>query len=355
MNITLEDQLVEYGRTIEHSIAAHDDGTGGRRHADPSTPPLSRPRVIAGVGASAALVGGLVAVSVVDSGPTAWAGWTPSSRDADPLGVATLDAACRAEPGIGPTSDALAFDVRGDGGLAIYGDRDSWSACQAELDDGASSVSGVLSRVGDDLGTARAALDRGQPVVTIALQWQGDPASSLIWGVRDPDVDSIVVSTSSGPVNATLLDDIWVAWWPTSDAETTTVRAESDGHVLLDEPSGSLAAPLPSLGVIAADVETDGTPQERATFEDGVVTWDEMTAALEAWHDCVAERGHEMGLQIDDGTQTYSVSTPIVSIEGRAGAPDDAAAAELLAPIEAVMDRCRTTHVSRTEQAFLQP
>lgn len=122
----------------------------------------------------------------------------------------------------------------------------------------------------------------------------------------------------------------------------------------MSELAGQLAAPMPARDTIAAAVEANNITLERAAFADGVITWEEMSSALDAWHDCVVDAGHDVTLNVDNQSETYTVSTPIISLPADEGCPDDAATAELLAPIEAAIGQCRTTHVSRTESAFVQ-
>ncbi len=362
MTVSLEDQLATYGDTIDDAV--DDYLTGSREHQSSDSIVTSLDggkrrsrRLLVGAAAAVAVgvVGSVVALLPGSSSP-AWADWTPAAAPVPTAQVEAIDSFCRGATSVA-TMEPLIVDVRGSGAVAIYGDDTGWVSCHAQRDSqGVFRLAATTSSRGDDLAVARAATSAGAPVTVISLGWQGDPAASLIWGVRGEGVDAIDVATVDAVVEASWSGDVWVGWWPTDDAATASVRGvDATGSVLIEGLAGQLAPALPDPTAIAAAVAADGTELEREILADGVVTWPEFVSALDAWQACVAADGYDMTIEVDDATRTYQVvSTPIVSIEAPEGEPDYEAAHKLLEPINASVMGCMTTHLSRIERVFIQ-
>jgi hypothetical protein len=360
MTMSLEDQLAAYGDTLDDAVDDYLTGAQEHRSSDPIVTSLdggrrrSR-RLLVGVAAVAVGVAGSVAALLPGSSSPAWADWTPAAAPVPAAEVEAIDSFCLSATSAA-TMEPLIFDVRGSGAVAIYGDDTGWVTCHAQRDaGGVFRLAATTSNRGDDLAVARAAMNAGAPVTVISLGWQGDPAASLIWGVRGDGVDSIDIVTVDAVVEASSSGDVWVGWWPTDDAATASVRGvDATGSVLIEGLAGDLAPALPDPSAIAAAVADDGTELEREILADGVVTWPEFVSALDAWQSCVAADGYDMTIAIDDATRTYQVSTPYVSIQSPEVEPDYEAAHKLLEPTNASVMGCMTTHLSRIERVFIQ-
>ncbi len=349
MKQPVESQLTSYGQVVDDAISTH---LASAEAPGPQQTRL-RLRVLAplAIGALA-----LVAVMFVLPSSEAWAGWTPATQASDPADVAALDDACRTVPAVADLP-ALAFDVRGEGGAAIYGDEQGWASCHADRTNSATfRIVSVQSHTAPDLDVARAQVGAEHAVVTIALSWhQGDDPASLVWGVNAPSVAAIEIGTGQGPVAASVVDDIWVAWWPGSDAESAEVLAfDPEGRLVLDEPASALAASLPSIGEIVSSVEQDGTELARAVLSDGTVTWAEFRSGLAAWQSCVAEAGYELTIEIDEDAQTYRAISPTVSVAAERGQPDDLAGEALLQPIVTAIESCYASQLSPIARVYVQ-
>ncbi len=361
MTMSLEDQLATYGDMIDDAVDHHLTGGPGHHPAEPiATRPDTGARrshrlVIGAAAAVAVVVTGIVVASWPGSSSSAWAGWTPLAAPVPAAEVAAIDSFCRDATSVAEM-EPLIFDVRGSGAVAIYGDDTGWVTCHAQRDPGGElRLAATTSNLGNDLAVARAATSAGAPVTVISLGWRGDPAASLIWGVRGNGDDSIDIVTVDDVVEASSSGDVWVGWWPTDDAATASIRVhDAAGNLRVEGLAGELAPALPDPAAIAAAVTTDGTDLERAILADGVVTWPELVSALDAWQACVAADGYHLTIDVDDATRTYRVVSPIVSIESPDGEPDDEAANELLEPINASIMGCMATHVSRIEAVFVQ-
>ncbi len=357
MTTSLDDQLAAYGETLDRAVREHlRPATAAEAAGEPSADRSRALRRLALLAAAfaALLAGGLVIVSAGSPSP-AWADWTPLARPAPAAEVDELDTFCRGATPAGEL-DVLIVDIRGSGAAAIYGDDTRWVTCHAErASDGAFRLASTSTHVGGDLSAARAVIGPEASIATISVGWRGDPPASLIWGVAGAQVARIEISTVDGVVETAMSGDVWVAWWPSDDAATATVRADdASGSVLVEGTAGELAPALPSPSTIAADVELEGTALERSIVADGIVTWPEFVTALEAWRACVADDGYDLTIEIDDDAQTYVAISPIVEVEAPQGEPDDAAAEKLLAPIGSSIETCRAVHVRRLEQLLVQ-
>ncbi len=361
MTMSLEDQLATYGETIDDAVYHHLAGSQPRGPSGPTATPRnatagrSRRWLLAAAAAGlVGLAGGVVAYWP-GSSSQAWADWTPVAESVPMTEIDAIDSFCRTSTSVGDMPP-LIFDVRGSGAVAIYGDDTGWVTCHAQRDsDGAFRLTASSSNRGDDVAAARAAVDGGAPVAVVSLGWQGDPAASLVWGVRATSVETIEIATVGDLVEASTSGDIWVGWWPTDDAATAQLRGiDANGTVLVDGAPGELAPSLPTPDAIAAAVDADGTDLEREILADGIVTWPEFLAALDALEACVAADGYDLTIEIDGVNRSYRVVSPVVSVDAPAREPDDAAAEELLEPITASIEDCLSVHVRRIEQVLVQ-
>ena len=364
MKRSVESQLNSYGQVVEDAVSTHVAENGQHQRSAMSADVPDHGAVGRSVSRKtrllAPLVAGaiaLVAVFIVAPSSQAWAGWTPATQSSDPADVVALDAVCRATTAVSDGLPALVFDIRGEGGTAIYGDERSWATCQADRSNTESfEIVSVQSQGAPDLAVAQASASSSQPVVTISLSWQeDDDAASLVWGVTDGSAAAIEVVTSGGPVEAAVVEGVWVAWWPDDDAATAVVLATNDkGEPIVDDLASSLATPLPDAAAIVSAVESDGTELERRVLADGVVTWAEFQSGLEAWQACVAEAGYELTVEIDQDARDYVAISPTVGVASDYGEPDDAAGEALLEPIMASIDACYYSQLSRIAQVHVQ-
>ena len=312
MSPPLLDQLARYGDHLDDVIDAHPHTTPPADHG-PATSARRRRGLLAAVSVSV-LIAAIVAVGLAGSSERAqaWTGWSATVQAADLDDLAALDAAC----GRDDAPPLVAVDVRGDGGAALYADDQRWVLCQAaRTSAGTFEPTTRLVQHGDDLAIARAVADDDQPIVTVALGWHGDPAASFAWGVRDRSLSAVELITAATTIEAGLHDDLWLAWWPDDTThEADAVGRDAAGEVVVEAPVGSLSAPAPDPDSLAAQIATDGTALEREVLADGVVTWAEMQAGLDAWTDCVADAGHELTIEIDHDTRTYLAISPTVAV-----------------------------------------
>lgn len=346
MTASMEDQLARYGRILQDAMQADSLARPESDHREPrrdssrdaSSPTETsapRPRqVVAGAVAACVVLVATLVVVVGSPGP-AWAGWTPSVQSASAADSAAVEDVCRAQPEMSSAPALLALDVRGDGGAAIFGDETNWVACQARRPqaNGAFEVTSVWGGAASDVEEGRRAVLEGSAIATVALGWRGEPGASLVWGVKSDEVDRIELQTADGRVEPVVAGDIWVAWWPSGDAEESTLRAtDTAGAILDDGPAGSLA-PSP-------DVRPSST----------VATWPELTDALDRWQRCVLDQGYVLTIEIDATAQTYQAISPTVSVPAAESDPDDRRGEQLLAPIDAVINRCYVSEVRQSER-----
>lgn len=294
----LETQLATVLRTQAQAVTVRPDvraveravGVGGGvsvpRSRDAAGPRRRRwhaGALIAGT-AAAVIVLALVLVAPGGGGSRAWAGWTRTPQAMSPADVSALEAACRRSVVVEQEPDpgnVLAVDIRGVGGFAVF---DSGSTCSGRRDDGGTAFTvetGSYSWETNAYEEALAALGPAHPVVWAGSAESEEPASSYAWGVRDVNVQRITLHTPTGEVEAQVVGQIWLAWWPeTTGFDIELTATDSSGQeIVRDSPEDLWVPHAESPGEQACAAGTEDCPSMRVAelMTDAAASIDEGT------------------------------------------------------------------------------
>lgn len=222
------------------------------RHAPRDRSTSRRRPLLAAAAFMAVVAGGAMVLDMQGGGSTASADWTPQVQSVSTTDRAAISEACAAElmalssnNGINGTAEEVlgaiaAVDVRGGGGYVVY---DSGLGCGAErADDGSFSVE--YSVTGDKstvLAQSLQQINSDVPAVQVLSVSSGVVGNerSYAMGVVSSEATAVVVSTRLGPVEATLAGQVWIAWWPASNALDDTVTATNDAGQTIAKASFS--------------------------------------------------------------------------------------------------------------------
>ncbi|KAE8765490.1 hypothetical protein [Georgenia thermotolerans] len=219
----------------------------------PARPGRRPRRVLALVGAAAAIAVGFVLVPGPGDRHAAWATWTPTPSAAAASEVAAVVEECRARVDRhGPaTFDAAAATVvlserRGDVLAVILRDpaRDLSAQCLADAPAGTGAADLLEWGVAGSEGPPALAPARGFLEGSMA-QFGGDEPVSLTDGAVGQDVVGLTIHAGGRRVEATVQDGRYTAWWP--------------GRIFADEDAGPSGAGGPRPDFTVDVTLRDGT------------------------------------------------------------------------------------------------
>jgi hypothetical protein len=182
-----------------------------------------------------------------DSLAQAFASWTSTPAPISTADVAAVSARCgqgRVSGAGGatqwPVNSAPAIvDRRGHSAHVVFHSGDLWVDCLATIP-GLTPDKGLpdtwVSLSSTDAGAAPP--DAANPVQVASVKSpEGNDVkrapASWISGRVAPTVARVTITTSHGPVEATVHDRLFAAWWPGNDADTDVIHAyDSSGHLI---------------------------------------------------------------------------------------------------------------------------
>lgn len=177
--------------------------------------------------AAAALVFGLPGAST----PSAFAGWTPTTRTLTPADTTAIAASC--QDGIGHLPPTVISDARGDFAFTLFTDGTRAVSCgryhhNGFWREGGSSFSAQVTQ-------RQQVLDGAAPV---SLEEAGDLTvhddhAANVWGWASTRATRIVVTADGHTTQATVHNGVFAAWWP-HDGPTST-----GGHLTAYDNAGT--------------------------------------------------------------------------------------------------------------------